>query len=275
MATYVISDIHGFYYRFQDLLKQVNFNNAEDELYILGDIIDRGPHNKEIIEWAYNRNFNVYFLLGNHEDMMLSVLNRYSEENFSTCSNIWALNGGYNTYFDLIKMWPQEKINDFLNWVREWPMFFDIQVNNKRFVLVHAGLALNGIRRSDDYYRYGRKDIIDIPEFNPQWAQSLLWIRDTWYYDLQELPCDVIFGHTGTSRIYKELIWFNEDLTWFNDDFKKEQKQEIKIEGSPNHSLHINNQKHAIDTGREIMGILRLDDMVEFYSTVQEEKDNE
>lgn len=43
MATYVISDIHGQYKMFLDLLDKIKLKDT-DTLYILGDILDRGPH---------------------------------------------------------------------------------------------------------------------------------------------------------------------------------------------------------------------------------------
>lgn len=42
MATYVISDIHGEYDMFLDLLEKIGLKEA-DTLYILGDVLDRGP----------------------------------------------------------------------------------------------------------------------------------------------------------------------------------------------------------------------------------------
>ena len=49
IATYVISDIHGEYDMFMDLLEKIDFKSS-DTLYIIGDIIDRGPHPKKIIK---------------------------------------------------------------------------------------------------------------------------------------------------------------------------------------------------------------------------------
>ena len=40
---YVMSDLHGQYNAFLKMLELINFTD-EDELYILGDIIDRGPN---------------------------------------------------------------------------------------------------------------------------------------------------------------------------------------------------------------------------------------
>ena len=38
---YVMSDIHGYFDKFISILERINFSD-EDELYILGDVIDRG-----------------------------------------------------------------------------------------------------------------------------------------------------------------------------------------------------------------------------------------
>lgn len=43
MATYVISDIHGEYDKFMELLDKIKLKET-DTLYILGDILDWGPH---------------------------------------------------------------------------------------------------------------------------------------------------------------------------------------------------------------------------------------
>ena len=43
MAYYVMSDIHGEYEQFVELLGKINLKD-EDTLYVLGDILDRGPH---------------------------------------------------------------------------------------------------------------------------------------------------------------------------------------------------------------------------------------
>lgn len=41
MARYVVSDLHGCYNKFTELLRLVRFSD-KDELYIIGDIFDRG-----------------------------------------------------------------------------------------------------------------------------------------------------------------------------------------------------------------------------------------
>lgn len=46
--TYTISDIHGCHDKYRELLKKINFG-SEDTLYVLGDVIDRGPAGFKIL----------------------------------------------------------------------------------------------------------------------------------------------------------------------------------------------------------------------------------
>ena len=71
---YVMSDIHGCYEEFIEMLELINFKN-EDDLYILGDILDRGENPIKILQYIKNKS-NIHMLLGNHEDMILSYYER-------------------------------------------------------------------------------------------------------------------------------------------------------------------------------------------------------
>lgn len=72
MATYVISDIHGQYDMFIELLDKIQFQNT-DTLYILGDILDRGPHPIKTLMKLMEMP-NVICIVGNHEYMALECL---------------------------------------------------------------------------------------------------------------------------------------------------------------------------------------------------------
>ena len=67
--TYIMSDIHGHYTEFIEMLKKINFDKT-DTLYIIGDIIDRGTENLKILDFIIENN-NIHLLMGNHEDMLL------------------------------------------------------------------------------------------------------------------------------------------------------------------------------------------------------------
>ena len=66
MAVYVMSDVHGLKDRYDRMIEYIH---EEDTLYILGDVIDRGPDGIVILQDAMQRS-NVKMLMGNHEYMM-------------------------------------------------------------------------------------------------------------------------------------------------------------------------------------------------------------
>ena len=72
MATYVISDIHGQYDMFMELLEKIPLKDS-DTLYILGDVVDRGPHPIKTLQ-KLKEMPNVICMVGNHELMALRCL---------------------------------------------------------------------------------------------------------------------------------------------------------------------------------------------------------
>ena len=66
MATYVISDIHGCFGEFQQLLCKIEFSEA-DRLYLAGDYIDRGKQSLEMLRWLESCPKNVMPIKGNHD----------------------------------------------------------------------------------------------------------------------------------------------------------------------------------------------------------------
>ena len=78
ISTYVISDIHGEYDKFIELLDKIKLKET-DILYVLGDILDRGPHPIKILLKIMNMP-NVICLVGNHELMALECLEFLTKE---------------------------------------------------------------------------------------------------------------------------------------------------------------------------------------------------
>lgn len=258
MSIYCISDIHGCFIEFNKMLKLIDFQES-DELYILGDIFDRGPASAEMLWWATKEApANVHFLLGNHEDMMLAAANNYYDRNTIDLRmhDSWSYNYGYETItqirnFDKYnKKWEQE----ILDWVDCLPLFYDVQVNGKRFILVHAALQSEP-RLSFNFTLNSKKDYTINIEGCPckQQTQTLIWERSSWLMDRYDWPFDIVCGHTPTCSISFEVM---RDF-----GFEIEQASEGKI-------AHIGARKHFIDCGVHrgyYLGCLRLDDMKEFY----------
>ena len=77
--VYVMSDIHGNINKYEKMLMLINFSE-EDELYVLGDVIDRGAEGVRILEDIMNRP-NRQMLKENHELMAVDTLLAENEEN--------------------------------------------------------------------------------------------------------------------------------------------------------------------------------------------------
>lgn len=70
--TYAISDIHGDYAKYIRLLQTIDLRPG-DTLYILGDVVDRGPEPMKVLRDMMSRS-NVVPILGNHEFTMAYCL---------------------------------------------------------------------------------------------------------------------------------------------------------------------------------------------------------
>ena len=263
---YVISDVHGYLDRMFDVLRIAEFDWDKDELYVLGDMIDRGPQTAEALHWSVEEApDNVHFLLGNHEDMACRALTAV-EDILSIESYIyedpWSWNGGYNTLTNCRELYGSDWCHKAANWIRNLPLYFI--VDDK--LLVHAGLCNGEMRLSDDFISEGRNELIEIPNIErEQWSQHLLWIRERWFYNTDNYPYDIIFGHSPTT-----FNWMNSVMEkWiFRQD---ENSKKLKFKGEPGYIVRqtgFDNGKvrYCIDTGRRNMGLLRLDDYAEFYS---------
>jgi len=70
-----VGDIHGCDTAFHALLEVINLQ-AEDTLVILGDVIDRGPNSRKVLELLLElrEHCQLVCLLGNHEQMLLDVV---------------------------------------------------------------------------------------------------------------------------------------------------------------------------------------------------------
>ena len=78
MMTYVMSDLHGEYDKYLSMLDKIKFSD-DDDLYILGDVVDRGQKPVEILRDMSMRH-NVFPIMGNHDKMAIDVLSWLLDE---------------------------------------------------------------------------------------------------------------------------------------------------------------------------------------------------
>ena len=132
MSTYLCSDLHGQYGLYIKMLEDIRFSQ-DNHLYILGDLIDRGPKSIEILQDVMNRK-NVTCLIGNHEMMMLDHLNRNRER-----GSYWTMsaNGGTVTKRGFNNLSDQEK-NRIIDYLNSLYLQIELEMNGKRFLLSHS-----------------------------------------------------------------------------------------------------------------------------------------
>ncbi len=148
MATYVISDIHGCYQEFTALLDRIGFSES-DELFVLGDCVDRGPEPIRVLQDLMARP-NVVCLAGNHDLVMLLVLRplavELTEESASRLKREdlqrlldWQMDGGAVTLKQFLALSREER-EDILSFLEDFSIYEDLEVNGKRYVLTHGGI---------------------------------------------------------------------------------------------------------------------------------------
>lgn len=229
---YVLSDIHGMYSSFVEMLKKINFSYDEDHLYIVGDAIDRGPNGIKILQKIMHHKDSMTHILGNHEYMMLAA---YEPNASEADKRLWMLNGGTTTKSAFERL-SDESQNELLAFLQNCPTYVDLDVNGQNYHLTHGWPA------DTTYGRVWGHPPRGIDSHNPLKDGSKL-----------------IVGHTVTLRLYAENHWEQ------NDIIRKmiANNQHLKICKTPEFICIDCGCGHDVPVSR--LACLRLDDMEEFY----------
>ena len=241
VMTYVMSDIHGYMNLFNDILKQINLTE-EDVLYILGDVIDRGPDGIKIL-LKIMRSKNMFMVIGNHELMMLNYYTGDRFWRFHSLS-VWTRNGCDPTIEQFDK-YADSTQNRILKYLRKLPIERRLVINKKEYILCHSQPNISSFKRNplkiiDSDYRYENG------------IEFSVWYRKNIEDDNFE-NITIIHGHTPVYNSSKTI------------------PQENKIRYS---SGRINldcgcaaiNYRNNLYRGR--LSCLRLEDMKEYYSEI-------
>ncbi len=236
---YVTSDLHGYdFEKFIKFLKSTGFSD-KDYLYVLGDVIDRGKDGVKYLKWLMMQS-NVFFIMGNHEAMMLAcefLCDEITEESIKSFDEkkigiytSWLSSGGQATA-DALAEEKRETVRDIFDFLRESPLYEVLSIGERDFILTHSGLGS---------FREDKK----LCEYTPS---DLLWARPSegrkYFKNIT-----TVFGHTPTfcyCEKYRGKPLFTE--TWINIDA-------------------------GVAAGLDPV-ILRLDDMKVFYITENRKAD--
>lgn len=211
MRTICISDIHGQYDAFCQLLAAVDYNPAIDRLILLGDYIDSGPHGRQVLEKVMQLTANgAIAIRGNHEDAFLSwlagELPEYPDDYRAYGTLSGYLERSYTPEQDAFtRSFIHKHYSSHITWLQSLPYYFEIPTH----IFVHAGID----PKQNDWH--------DTP------SEKFVSIRKKFFLHRTGLSQTVVFGHTPGFKLHgKDDVWFGND--------------KIGIDGGAGHNRRLN-----------------------------------
>lgn len=172
MSRYAISDIHGCVKTFRFLVEERLQLQPTDQLFLLGDYIDRGPDSKGVIDFILDlqaKNYKVVTLMGNHEFLLLQAPE--STQYLTT----WLRNGGQAT----LQSFNAQQVLDIPARYIDFFKKLDYYLELPDYLLVHAGFNFKSANPFTDF-------------------ESMIWIR---HFEVKEKFTQgrrIVHGHTPT-----------------------------------------------------------------------------
>ncbi|CAL4319415.1 Bis(5'-nucleosyl)-tetraphosphatase [symmetrical] [Buchnera aphidicola (Thelaxes suberi)] len=149
MSIYFIGDIHGCFDQLQLLLKKVQFNKQNDQLWSTGDLVSRGPKSFEVVKYLFSLGDSLKLVLGNHDlHLITSYLNQQNIKNMNS---------------DMISFFQEKESHDLIMWMRQQPLL-RIDYRHK-FILSHAGVYPNWSLKIAQEYAYEATKIINSDQY--------------------------------------------------------------------------------------------------------------
>lgn len=124
MPTYAIGDVQGCFKALVQLLDKINFDETNDRLWFVGDLVNRGPDSLEVLNFIINLGEVAVTVLGNHELHLTMIAEGLAKPDKN------------DTLLPIITSPDKQKL---IHWLRQQPlMHHDKELN---FSMIHAGLS--------------------------------------------------------------------------------------------------------------------------------------
>jgi len=121
MSHYVVGDIQGCHDEFRQLLELIGFNEAHDRLWLVGDLVNRGPDSLGVLRTVKALGASAVTVLGNHDLHLLTVATGHRKAH------------RHDTLGAILDAPDRDEL---LTWLRTRPLV----VREREWLLVHAGL---------------------------------------------------------------------------------------------------------------------------------------
>ncbi|WP_138753791.1 metallophosphoesterase family protein [Paenibacillus sinopodophylli] len=197
--TLVISDIHGSYTPFNDLLDRMNYCPGEDQLMLLGDFVDRGPRSREVVEQVIGlvQKDGAIAIQGNHDERLVDVMLERSEQALikftghggrqTAESYAGVKQGAIGDVIEQAKAAVHERYMHHMTFLDQLPYYHE----DEHFIYVHAGINPNYLNWKD------------------QPTRDFLYIKQPFLSRPTNVSKTVVFGHTKAIDIHgNPNIWF-------------------------------------------------------------------
>ena len=125
MAIWAVGDVQGCYDELAALLDKIKFDPAVDQLWLVGDLVNRGGQSLEVLRLLHQLDRSVTCVLGNHD---LHLLASYVGHNPKGRSNP-----------EFARVFAAPDGDELVRWLRFRPLMYVDDRNG--YVLVHAGIA--------------------------------------------------------------------------------------------------------------------------------------
>jgi bis(5'-nucleosyl)-tetraphosphatase (symmetrical) len=121
MATYAIGDVQGCFEALETLLARVRFEPGRDRLWLVGDLVNRGPQSLQVLRLVKALGSSAITLLGNHDLHLIAVAAGYAKPHRSDT-------------LDSILQAPDR--DELIDWLRRQRLAYA----EGSYLMVHAGL---------------------------------------------------------------------------------------------------------------------------------------
>ena len=126
---FVVGDIHGCFDLLTFRLGKIDFNEAIDRLFSVGDLVDRGAKSEDCVKWLNKPWFHA--VRGNHEQMAIDYT-LYAEK------TLYQMNGG-QWFIDLNG--GEQKC--FATLFRQLPIAIEVETKSGLIGIIHADCPVN------------------------------------------------------------------------------------------------------------------------------------
>ncbi|WP_422657515.1 metallophosphoesterase family protein [Paenibacillus sp. EC2-1] len=197
--TLMISDIHGCMKQFDTLLQEVGYDSSKDQLILLGDYVDRGPHSKEVVDRVIDlvENHQAIALRGNHDQRLVDLI----QVNNGEIQKKFLEHGGRETLesytnevfhpdaFEHAVKHIRSEYGRHIEFLKKLPFYYEDEAH----IYVHAGINPSYVN------------------WKEQSDHDFMYIKGEFHRAKLNMEKVIVFGHTRAIELHQTSdIWFGE-----------------------------------------------------------------